>query len=478
MRISNVSAYKPELRDISDQEDTGGIKLNGIKTRDGKLQQFGVINVVSPSDTALAFDFVYPFDNGPDDYENDDVCNYLAEVPEITVTYYDFDCGGSMPNLLDCSRDDQTSKRGETLVCDVCESISVWGGGQHHRHLYDNLTVDEIQLLKEDELARFPEVANTSFAFTRSALLGTFFSFQVTNTTQLDLSIDETSPKRAAWANNSKLVLVEKETPLPAFLDEDEDTSRTTHDQTPTTVYMNKYQIQPIDPRVPVGFLKATATHRGTGRDNPLTTDRLSKLQLDRSITIVFKNTEKMSIVQEVLRMPHATNLENDGRNFLFSFVDPARQICDAWRQPPSPPNFPPGTAVTYQIEQKYYLKDDCWTNGYAGWEAGDIKALENEFEQGMTNAAARTNVTSVTALPPVDESGPLVIRFHTAELTEGGVTLDAYFNRLIQVNRASLQQPPPDEGETPPDEGETEGGFCLVANGLPSYEVLQSVSG
>jgi hypothetical protein len=371
--------------------------------------------------------------------------------------------------------------------------------------LYQTLTNAQIDNLIADELARFPEVENTPFAFSRDQLLGSFVTFQVTNTTELDLSIDDTDWSRASWAHNSKIVCVEKETPLLAFLDADEDTS-TTDDQTLTTVYMNKYEIQAIDPRLPVGFLKATATHRGKGKDNPLTSTRLSKLQLDRSITFVFKDTERMAIVQQVLRMPTSQVSDNDGRNFLFSFEDPARQICDAWRQPPSPPQFPPGTYVTYVVEQEYYLKRDSWPNGYDDWDTTVIKALEEDFKQGMNDPNVGTSVTSVRVFLPVEVPSPseeepspspspdgedgsnarrrqlepfsvgqgdagsaLVIRFHTAELINASVTLDAYFSRLVQVNRGALQKAPPQE------EGQ-EGGYGLVANGLPSFRPLSSM--
>merc|ERR1719453_2017574 len=164
---------------------------------------------------------------------------------------------------------------------------------------------------------------------------------------------------RGKWAFNSEIKLVSSDNPVPAFLDGDQDTS-TTDDQTLTTVFMNRYQVVPKYPGLPVGFIKATATHRGTGKDNPLKTSGLSKLQLDRSITFIFRNVKQMAIVEEVIRMPESTDPDLDGRNFLFSFDDPARQICDAWTQPPSPPMFPPQSAVAYVIEQEYFL-DESW---------------------------------------------------------------------------------------------------------------------
>jgi hypothetical protein len=272
---------------------------------------------------------------------------------------------------------------------------------------------------------------------------------------------------------------------------------------------MNRYQVVPKYPGLPVGFIKATATHRGTGKDNPLKTSGLSKLQLDRSITFIFRNVKQMAIVEEVIRMPESTDPDLDGRNFLFSFDDPARQICDAWTQPPSPPMFPPQSAVAYVIEQEYFL-DESWRDGYKGWDEYVVRALERRVMERMSYQLWNTNVTSVevelpaevyqlpqrympvqsimygadggpcgyncaegdTACteaaclsPTVDQAQgkPLTLKISTAVLNVAefpGTTLDVYLNRLTDVNRGLL-----------------EADFGLVANGLPTYRPL-SVDG
>jgi hypothetical protein len=483
MIISNQTEYRAELRDLQDIADTGGIKLNGIKTRNGILQKFGVINVVSPSTVELAFDFVFPFDNGPEDYDdtNEDQCEYIAEVPLITITYYDFDCGGSMPNLENCDTFEQYANDDPPKVCDVCESISAWGGGQHNSILYESLSKTDIDDLINEERENFPYITGTSNQFSPEQLKGSFWTVQVTNTTQLHLTVD-THPNRVSWASNTKIVCVEREKPFQSFIDADEDTAKTTDDQTPTTVFINKYQLQPIDPSKPVGFLKATATQRGTGRDNPLSTQELSKLQLDRSITFAFKQANRMAIVEEVLQMDEATNFDNDGRNFLFSFVDPVREICDAWRQPPSPPSHPQGSGVEYTVQQRYWLAENIWgedMGGFAAFGVPEIKqALVDAVLEGLKNVYVGTEVSSVTVTLPQSDAAPerlvepaqaLMLSFKTAVHEMGGaVSLDAYFNLLANLNRGVLSREPEVNEET----GEmTVPGFGMVADGLPTYD-------
>ena len=65
--------------------------------------------------------------------------------------------------------------------------------------------------------------------------------------------------------------------------------NRTIRDTDGVELVMQEFEIQAVDPSLPVGFLTATATTWGTGRNNPTTARTLTKEQLDLAITFKFR---------------------------------------------------------------------------------------------------------------------------------------------------------------------------------------------
>lgn len=95
----------------------------------------------------------------------------------------------------------------------------------------------------------------------------------------------------------------------------------------PGGVSIRQVGIEPINGNgAETGFIKAAATQHGAGRDNPQFTHHLNKLHMDRSITFVYTDAERMDIIVEV---ESTLDMLSAGRNFLFSFQDPWHEPCD-----------------------------------------------------------------------------------------------------------------------------------------------------
>lgn len=259
--VTNVTedpnfAYRPEIKRDSDGniQAKGGVFLNGIKAKG--TGEFGVINVGSPSNSKLAFDFIDAAADEPT----------LVPMPNFAITFYDFDCQG------------EPSDPASNVVCERIQA-------------------------------------------------GGFEYFYVTTTTELVLEVptndgcneEDKNPglsgaEKAACFSNTEIY-------------EDPDVA---NEPGPGNTTIKRVALQGKDPSQPSsGFIRAKATQKGTGQDNPRFATGLTKQQLDRSITFIYKNADQMKLAFEVEKLQGSATAVFPGRNFLFSFEEPFTIPCE-----------------------------------------------------------------------------------------------------------------------------------------------------
>jgi hypothetical protein len=271
--ITNVTedptlAYIPEIKRDDDGaiNYVGGVGLNGIKAKG--TGEFGVVNVASPSKARLAYDFI--------DAESEQ----LITMPNFAITFYDFDCQGEV------------------------STVGVPASGR---------TITDAAAVEKD-------------AVCEAIQAGDFDFFYVTTTTQLILEVptddgcdfDETGEpippeeKNACFANTQVWQdpeVGEEAGPVQGIL-------------------IKKMETRPKDPSKPYSrFVKAKASEKGTGNDNPRYATGLTKLQLDRSITFIYTQSNQMKLTFEVEELQRVRG-GLPGRNYLFSFEEPFTVPC------------------------------------------------------------------------------------------------------------------------------------------------------